>query len=359
MKKRTFWMLGITQVVLAAPAQADDLPKLAERRVLAMQVGLEGRTLQSVTRLPGPGREPVKQRLIASLEHTLGRVAVQAGDAVSEEKAELSLVRSASGRRWFLQVRGDGTAASFVDEDAMQRGRAFATSKEGRIGAAELERRGRAFIATTLREQIVLGTGESLEALATRYMVEDSVRIRGEKYTSEDAPRVVASRVVFGRSLDGTPVLGRGSWISVSFTNDGTPVEFEYDWPTYSRATATRTALGLDAILVRAGSLSQVSLAAPGISVRSMECGYHDSTSPGAALQPACSVDYSHRLESGEVAMYSDVIPAAEQVEEDSRWRESREVRNVAARSAARSISANGLRSLFRESLGRLQLKKK
>jgi hypothetical protein len=241
----------------------------------------------------------------------------------------------------------------------MQRGRALATSKEARPTAGELEQRGRAFIATTLRDQIVLGPGESLEALATRYLVEDSVRVRGDHYTEEDAPRVVASRVVFGRSLDGTPVLGRGSWISVSFTNDGTAVEFEYDWPAYARTQVARTALGLDAILVRAGSLSQVSLAAPGISVRSMECGYHDSTSPGAALQPACSVDYSHRLASGEVATYADVIPASEQVEEDSRWRESREIRNLATRSAARAITASGLRGLFRESLGRLQLKKK
>jgi hypothetical protein len=291
----------------------------------------------------------VRQRLVASLEQSLATSEVRASDAVSEDKNEVTFTRSGSGRRWFLQVRADGSAASFVDEDGMQRGHAFATSQGARQSAAELEQRGRAFIAQTLRDQIALGAGESLEALSTRHLVEDSVRIDGDRYTEDGAPRVLASRIVFGRKVDGTAVIGPGSWVSVTFTNDGTPVEFEYDWPTYSRVAATRSTLGLDAILERANGLADIPLDAPGVQLRHMECGYYDSTSPDASLQPACSLAYAHRAADGTVTARAAVVPAGREVERDPRWRETGELQNARMRVTAGSPHAAALRERLRD----------
>lgn len=355
MKKHAYLLVGILPL-FASAARAEDLRPVVERRVRAMQTGFETKSLPVLKRLAGPGRAAVKQRLVASLEQSLAGSEVRASDAVSEDKNEVMSTRSAAGRRWFLQVRGDGSAASFVDEDAMRRGHVSARSHDARQGAAELEQRGRAFIAQTLREQITLGPGESLEALSTGHLVEDSVRIEGERYSQEGEARVLASRIVFGRKVDGTAVLGPGSWVSVTFTNDGTPVEFEYDWPAYSRVQATRATLGLDAILERADVLAEVPLDAPGVQLRHMECGYYDSTSPGASLQPACSLAYSHQATDGTVTVRAAVIPAGKEVEPDARWRETGALGNLqsgmggsgsprvaALRAALRGVAARSL----------------
>jgi hypothetical protein len=364
MKKQAIWIAAITNVLVTAPLFAADLPELQARQERSMTVGLEGRRFLQLTRAHGPGRTLVRQSLLARLESTAsgGELAIDEAYSVAQDKPELSLARGAAGRRWFLQVRGDGTAAAFVDEDAMQKGRALAVPKSERMSVTELEGRARSFIHTVLADHVVLGSGEGLVPVATRFLVEDGAAIEGNTHskTKQQLPRVVANRMVFGRTIDGVPVLGAASWVSVTLSNDGTPTEFEYDWPTYVRVGNGRAVVDVDAIAARGAALSRVSLEAPSVRIRSMDCGYYDSASGGGTLQPACTLDYSYETPEGGTSVYQTVIPAAADVEVDPKWSETRELLKPEVRARINAVRMPALRNLLRNaatSLKRVQVR--
>ncbi len=354
MKTKIIWFGAIMNLAATAPLFAADLPELHLRRERAMTVGFGGQTLAELQRAPGPGRQVVRQMLLERLE---GALVVDTSGSVSQEKTDLSLVRGAVDRRWFLQVRGDGVAASFVDEDALERGRALAVPKSARMSALDLEAKARAFVTTVLADQVVLGAGEKLVPLATQYLMEDGAAVVGNTHSQTDQrlPEVVANRITFGRTIDGVPVLGPGSWVSVTLTNDGAPAEFEYEWPSYVRIGKARTALELDAIVARGAALSAVSLESTGTRIKSMDCGYYDSTSPGSALQPACALDYSHRSQTGMASAHQTVIPATADVTIDAKWGETQLLLRPETQARLREAKIPALRGLLRSAVTHLK----
>jgi len=239
----------------------------------------------------------------------------------------------------------------------MQKGHALAVPKAARMSTMELEARARSFIHTVLADHVVLGSGEELVAVATQYLTDDGAAVEGNTHSkhAQRLPQVIASRMVFGRTIDGVPVLGPSSWVSVSLSNDGTPTEFEYDWPTYARVGKGRNVVDLDAIVARGAGLAPVSLDAPNVRIRSMDCGYYDSATAGGMLEPACTLDYSYQATSGGSSVHSTVIPAAAEVRVDPKWSETRELSRPETQARIRAVQAPALRSLLRNAATNLK----
>ena len=102
-----------------------------------------------------------------------------------------------------------------------------------RLSNELLEALGRSFISRELGRYVVLANGEELLALSSVHQVSrDQANAPGAPSEEEE---VGGSIVSFIRTVEGVPVVGRGSKVAVVFANDGTAVGFDFDWPTYGR----------------------------------------------------------------------------------------------------------------------------
>ena len=133
--------------------------------------------------------------------------------------------------------------------------------------------------------------------------------------------------MTFARTIDGLPVLGRGSKARITIDVHGSPVGFEIDWVPWS-ATADDVALVDTDTLTRRQYSAALRLAGSSVALTRTECGYYD---PGALsttsqqLQPACIYAYESVVTSDEMGhpAYEDVIPAARAVIRDPGWAET------------------------------------
>ena len=158
--------------------------------------------------------------------------------------------------------------------------------------------------------------------MKTQYEIEDSADDRGVFYEG-----LIASMVVFGRTIDGLDIVGAGSKVAITFANDGTSVAVDCDWPQYSKLDAWQKVLDIRDIEERARVQSRIRVGDS--SVERFECGYFDAGGKKrrrdltAPIQTACFV---HELEtktanfmpigSGRIT----VLPIGEKVEYDDAW---------------------------------------
>jgi hypothetical protein len=208
--------------------------------------------------------------------------------------------------------------------------------------AAEMEQNARAFIASHLASQIVLGKGEQLIALRADYRSEGGQDLTTGQVTNA----VVANRMVFGRTINGVPVVGNGSKVFVTFTNDGSLESFRYDWPSY-QAGAAQAVVGPGEVLsrvqkvmgVRNGDTPTSVAAVPragttvfpltlatNTQLQSLECGYYDSGSSGRksnSVQPGCTYLTVSRDMNGMRSGFAGAVPAGTLFEPDTAWMET------------------------------------
>ena len=157
--------------------------------------------------------------------------------------------------------------------------------------------------------------------------------------------QVLASTVVFTRSVGGVAVVGPGSKIAVTFANDGTPVAFDVDWAPYYTAGPVQAVLPVDRILGRSRALGS---SASEEKLDRMECGYLDlggrKRSSGALLQAGCFLQLSIRTPDEEGHFLTglvEAVPAGAVVLPDPSWPE--------APAAGRAAGAGGLPGGYRE----------
>ena len=258
-----------------------------------------------------------------------------------------------TAQTWQLDVFGDGSGAEFIDRAAESRAHALRISPANAPSFAQLEAAGRRFIARGLSRVIVLQRGERLVPEAASSRIDTEVRADGT--SRRDA--VVANRVVFTREIDGLPVVGSGSKVTVTFLNDGSVESFRYDWPAYVRTSQIASVAAAHEIVsrvtrvigVRAGTTSGMPIHLPqsaaavrplaiarNTQLERLACGYYD---PGyanrdahAPVQPGC---YYHVVQyRGEGAMvtsaaYSGAVPAARIAESDLYWPEAALLQNM------------------------------
>jgi hypothetical protein len=250
--------------------------------------------------------------------------------------------------KWRLDVFGDGSSAEFVDEAVVASARDYAVDPAAAMSAQAFESAGRAYIDRRLSRTIVLQVGERLVSEKTSFRTEGGVARDG----TDPVARVVEARVVFSREIDGIPVVGAGSKVTIGFRSDGEVESFRYDWPNYARTQRDqRVASSFDILrrLQQVASLrTRVAVAgaveAPsnienvtqpmdlggGVTLEDLKCGYYD---PGlkvrdaaAPLQTGC---YYHVIQSQgrppyvTTSAYSGAVPAATSPERDVRWPEA------------------------------------
>lgn len=181
----------------------------------------------------------------------------------------------------------------------------------------------------------------------------------GRDAAGSSTSTVVANRIVFGRVIGGAPVLGGGSTIHLTFANDGTPLDFTYDWPSYEAKQRPQHIAPVGDILhrvqkivlVRTGSKIDAVTAPPMIppstapsksaypfdlsentQLEKFECGYIDlksgvvQSSNVSSVQPGClyQVIETRRSAGGNVHHgLAGAVPAGVSFETDAQWPET------------------------------------
>jgi len=244
---------------------------------------------------------------------------------------------------WSLDIAPDGTAARFRDADVERRAHASGKDVSQKLSASTLEEVGRAFIASNLAEVIVLGPGEEVVPISTDYRIDGGQDLISGELTSA----VVANRIMFGRTLQGVPVVGGGSTVVVTLANDRSVESFRYDWPVYDSANAQTMAdqgeilQRLQKVIggrsgaaplfrpmtpTRQEAASPVHLNADTV-LQKLECGYYD---PGAAardasapVQAGCVYHAVSEDPDGIRTGFAGAVPAGTSIEPDDAWKEA------------------------------------
>lgn len=289
----------------------------------------------------GVGRSTARVLKRGSVDQSATATALAAGfgDAFAATSALPDGTALLAIKDWRIAITTDGTAAhGYRLSDA-------APPASTKLDLATLERLGRAFIADQLSKVVSPQPGEQIVVLRSIYEIQSGQDMSGRR----DPDLVRANRVVFGREIDRLRVVGGGSTISITFGNDGAPLGFEYDWPSYA-VTATLPIASPAAVVgrvqrvaaVRAGgAVAQAALPrvdasrgypaalAQGLELSRLECGYFD---PGAftklgsdIVQPACKYEVMHSQSvAGHVLRHGlgGAVPAAINAVPDERWPE-------------------------------------
>jgi hypothetical protein len=326
----TTGVMAVTAIIAGA-ARAEELSQTKARQQFSITHGLGATSLNMLRRASAAGPDEVSAALIEKLRP----------ETIHTSTNDAGTLRI-SGEEWSLTVSSDGTAVEYRDLAVEASAHSLGRSLSEKMTAAELEQKGRAFIASRLASQIILSANEEMIALRADYRTEGGQDLTTGKITTA----VVANRIVFGRVRDGVPVVGNGSKISITFTNDGSLESFRYDWPVYE-AGAAQNAANVSEVLSRlqrvlavrsgdAGPAPEVPatgdraypLALTGhTQLQSLECGYYDAgfrVRQSQFVQAGCAYLAVSQDASGMRQGYAGAIPAADSFTEDAAWLETR-----------------------------------
>jgi hypothetical protein len=288
---------------------------LASLTQRSLREGLGRESVRLLATVRGGGREAIGRRL-------LGQVGAETG-SLGRRLRLTGLKAAPPGRKsvsWFsdegyLQVFADGTKLRVrgnVDDP-----RELERAGGAKLDKKQLEELGRRFVKSALSEYVKLGTTETLSFLGVRYLVDDNARPEAQA-----TEKVVANIAVFGREVDGIPVVGSGSKVAVWFDGNREPVGFDLDWPIYRISSRVQKVLARQELARRVAQATVPLQGGDGVTVRRFECGYVDlgATRRGATIQAGCSLAWEARGPEGEVAAHTEFIPAGVRVLKEARW---------------------------------------
>jgi hypothetical protein len=323
---------SVMSMIASSTARAEDLPQTKAHQQFSVRQGFTTSELSTLQRSGAVDPSKVGSALIAKL---------QPGSAYRSAKDGAKL--QIAGQQWTLAVSADGSAADYQDQAVAARAHSLAKPVSEKIAAADLEQKGRAFIASKLASQIALGANEELVALRADYRTDGGHDLA----TGEISQSVVANRIVFGRTIRGVPIVGNGSKVIITFTNDGSLESFRYDWPTYQSGSAQQ-AVDAGQILSRVQKVVSVrdGVAAPGSGVpaphsqgdaypvaltantqlQTLDCGYYDAGSfagHAQSVQPGCTYLAVSQDTNGIRAGYAGAVPAGAEFTSDASWLET------------------------------------
>src|SRR5208282_3229365 len=319
-------------MIASSTARAEELPQTKAQQQFSVTQGFRDSALPVLHRAGTVEQNKVNSALIAKLG--LGSV---------EHSSKLGGELHLTGKQWSLDVTADGSGVDYRDAAVEARAHSLGKPLSEKMSAAELEQKGRAFIAAKLASQIVLGADEQLVAVRADYRTEGGQDLA----TGEISHAVVANRIVFGRTLHGVPVVGNGSKVILTFTNDGSLESFRYDWPKY-QAGISQQIVDAGQILSRVqkvmGVRSGVSAPTSGVPVPSsqaeaypielipntqlqaLDCGYYDPGSTARQLQsvqPGCTYLAVFQDRNGTRQGYAGAVPAGDRFDADAAWLEA------------------------------------
>lgn len=325
-------VLAASVMVLGSTARAQDLPQTKTHQQLSITQGFNQAGLAVLRRTGAVDPNTVSAALIAKMRPTS-----------TYQSSTVGTKLRVTGDQWSLEVAGDGSAAEYLDLAVQGQAHSLGQPLTAEMSAAELEQRGRAFIASQLASQIVLGADEELMALRTDYRTEGGQDLA----TGTMTQAVVANRIVFGRTVNGVPIVGNGSKVILTFTNDGSLESFRYDWPRYQVA-GTQTVVDAGEILSRVqqvvGARNGVAPARSGVlapskehaaspveltsntQLQTLDCGYYDAgskTRQMQSVQPGCAYLAVSQDPDGTRSGYAGAVPGGAQFTMDAAWPET------------------------------------
>jgi len=332
-------LCALTTIAVSTRAHAEDFPQTTAAAQLSVTRGFNQASLPLLHRAAAADAATVGAALTAKL-----CPAPCFSKSTTGDRKTLRIVAD----HWSLNVVADGSSAEFQDRNVEARAHSLAKDPSQKISARALEQAGRDFIASHLSSVIVLGPEEGLLPVRTAYLREWT----GDVRTGETKTAVVANRIVFGRTLHGVPVVGGGSTVIITFTNDGALESFRYDWPKYGaakdqpvvdageilrrvqRVVIDRTGIPTTTFTVRVpanvSAPYPVALASD-TELRELECGYYD---PGfaardgkAPVQPGCVYHAVFQGSDGTRAGYAGAVPGGIEFEPDGAWQEAQILR--------------------------------
>jgi hypothetical protein len=263
----------------------------------------------------GPGRAVVARRLLTQLsgkDAPFGR-RLQLG-GLKAGRADKRIV-SYLGKAGSLDVFADGSKLRVRAN--MDDPRELEAAGTVRLEKGELETLGRRFVREALRDLVPLGANESLTFLGVRHLVNSEGSTDGRT----TAHRTVANIAIFGREIQGVPVVGSGSKVAVWFDNARQPVGFDVDWPVYRVSDRAQRVLAPGELAVRVAKTTIPYEGGAGRLSR-FECGYVDlgATRRGPIVQAGCAISWQATNGEGETAAHVEFVPAGFEVIEERRW---------------------------------------
>jgi len=333
-------MTGIIVLTLDMGASATESAARRASAERSLNHGFDEPVLAVLERAPGPDSETI----VAALVRGFCRLRCTA--EVSASPTGRTRVRVPT---WTFDMSADANGISSESDGQEERARSIAKGRPAPPTDGELESLARTFIAKRLVDLVTVDRFEDLVPVSVARKNEAGTDGRGGV-----ASRVVASRILLARRVNGVPVVGGGGTISLTVANDGAPLAFAYDWPRYVGRASTQMTLPVGDLLARlqqvvafrsTGSTKGVAypvLVPPGAAsfpydlsadtfLESFECGYVDSGDPfraaGASVQPGCAFRAIQvlRVPSGGNARsgFAGAIPGGETFERDDRWAEA------------------------------------
>ena len=315
----------------ASGSCASELAAVASNQRLSVTQGFSSASLASLTRESGKDAEQVAAELVGKL---------RPGASLQKTVANGGL--HFAGENFALDLSQDGSAGEFRDLAVAARAHSLGLPLSQKVSARVLEEKGRAFIAAHLASEITLAPGEQLVALRADYRTEGGQDLATGKTTEA----VTGSRIVFGRSIGGTPVVGNGSKVIVTFTNDGAVESFHYDWPIYSTGAPESVITPAEALSrvqsvmsVRAGVSAGKTVAAsagngsvypleiaPNTQLEALECGYYDAgvkSTMTQSVEPGCTYRVVLQDRLGTRTAFAGAVPAGALITADRGWLET------------------------------------
>lgn len=313
-------------------ALAADFPQRLAHEATSRTTGFDRSRLPLLERVPGPGKEAVAGTLLARF--AAGSSISTAGTTRQDASESRLAVTSDAG--WALKVWADGTRVSYRNFPLLDSPTSLDVPVAERFTESKLETLGRAFIGENLGGLVTLGAGETLVPLFTEFALRGGMAADG---SATEPDKVAASTVIFTRAVGGVPMVGPGSKVAVTFTNDGKAVAFDLDWPRYRTRTEQQSLLPAADIRARSKVLAEFAGFPEETVTEHFECGYYDAGArrkdPGALIQAGCFLQaYQRRIVDPEIHALSprsghvlvakgEAIPAGLQVVADGGWPEA------------------------------------
>ncbi|MFP6663905.1 MAG: hypothetical protein VCC00_06890 [Deltaproteobacteria bacterium] len=193
-----------------------------------------------------------------------------------------------------------------------------------RASLNELEARGRQVLGTELRAIVPTTGGDQPVFLGARYMTETETEIQ----TGVTSSRVVANIAIFGREINGIPVVGPGSKVALFFSGTGALVGFDVDWPPYKVLRKRQATLKIDEVRQRFAEFARAEVpllqSSSNLNLTRFECGYVDlghRKRKGQKIQAGCVAQVDGRSADGRFRIaYSEVLPIGARVQRDRNW---------------------------------------
>jgi hypothetical protein len=330
-------LTAVLSMAASATVYAENSPRSDDHARRSLATALDERSLPVLARRSVRTPDATISSLMTSLTKVDQSLSVEKTSRESERGRLL-----VTGRDWRLTVFRDGSAAEFINQAAATKAHDKKAEPSRAMTFAQLQSAGRDFISRALADTIVLGPTERLEPELTSARMEGGVAVDGTSAYSA----VVANRIVFTREINGIPVVGAGSKVTITFLNDGSVESFRYDWPQYTSTERVQATADVAEILKRVQRVAGIrtdrnfvrdtdKASAPieldgKATLQRLACGYYD---PGvmvreaeAPVQAGCYFHVVYTRGEGDFITHSarsGAVPAGQRFETDRSWPEA------------------------------------